>query len=290
MSFAYNVINNVISNVQIEKFKNNRCGSKVDKKKLNKKSNNNASFRKSFVSDTNCSANRNTNSSDPEPNDPNAESYESFSYLGSCEWDKFDNMSLSSSKLGSCSGCPVNSMGIIDGDRDSCKSWCSSVPGCTAFTMKNNKCALRTQAYYTKPTMDEDTYLKKAGSNNEWIEKKNQKIPNDFRNRKKAHQYNYNNLSTQKIEDGYPYYPQPYLKGLSPDFPTFKNSSVKQCKEVCANDPECGGVTFNHRNNDCTLKRNVLNGDYNTQKSKGHTTFVCEKEAPYHNKFPKDWY
>lgn len=222
----------------------------------------------------------------PLPNDPSASDYGAFKYKSNCNWDKFNNMKISESKLNSCESCPVNYMGTITGDAETCQNWCSTTPGCTAFTKKGDKCDLRNQTYYTHPTIQEDTYIKKAGTN-EWVVKKDEKIPNYFRNRHNNNKHIYNNVSTQNVPEGTPYFPQPYLRGLSPDFATFKNSSVESCKQVCANDNECSGFTFNHLNNECTMKRLALNGQYNTSEAMGHTSYVCDGYKQYHPKLPK---
>ncbi|VVU95583.1 hypothetical protein CPAV1605_1335 [seawater metagenome] len=281
------------NNNNIERFSNKKRHLVKQPKKDESKEKVEPTFREAYVAATDCvNSIRESTSNEvgPSPNDPSADQYGPFSYLGACNWDKFKNMKVSSSKLDSCPGCPVNDWGTISDTTNECKAWCASVPGCNAFTQKDNICSFHNQAYYTKPTIQEDTYIKKPGTNDKWIMKKDEKIPNDFMNRHHSYKYKYNNLSTQKIKDGYPYYPQPYLKGISPDFATFKNSTVDQCKSVCASDKQCEGVTFNHLNNECTMKRKVLNGEYNTQKSKGNTTYICESSKPYHNKFPKDWY
>ncbi len=289
-----NASNVIIQKNNIERFSNKKKHLvKKEKKIKNNSSDVEPTFRESYVAAADCVNSikeATSNEIGPSPNDPNASDYGSFNYLGACNWDKYNDMKISSSKLDSCESCPVNDWGTIKDSTNQCKAWCASVPGCNAFSKKGDICSFHNQAFYTKPTIEEDTYIKKPGTNDEWIERKGQKIPNKFMNRHHLYKYSYNNLSTQKIKDGYPYYPQPYLKGISPDFATFKNSSVEECKEVCRDDDKCEGVTFNHWNNECTMKKRAVNGQINTKNSKGTTSYICESNKPYHNKFPKDWY
>ncbi len=241
------------------------------------KNNKKISFRKMFQSEIDCVDNIKDaiNKNIPEPVDSISSTNKPFEFKGSCNWEQNHDLNISSSKLGNCSGCPINDMGSIKASPKECKKWCGSVPGCNAITTENGRCYFRNQAYYTEPSIDEDSYFKSLNDSNKWIVKENRKIPNSTMNKKHQYHYQYNNLAENDTEQ-YPYYPQPYQKGLSPDYATLEKSSVKDCKNECSKNEDCTGFTFNHRNKQCTMKRHVINGEVDNKSSKCRTSYICD--------------
>jgi hypothetical protein len=275
--YKTNVIINRSYRNSIENFKEEKKEKKEKKEKSCNSVNNNVSFRKRYQSELECIDGMKDiiESKIPQPVDSISSTNGEFEFKGSCAWEKNDNMSISTSKLGSCPGCPINYMGSIKASPKECKKWCGSVPGCNAITTEDGRCHFRNQAYYTEPSIDEDSYFKSLENKKKWIVKKNRKIPDSTMYKNNVYNYQYNNLSGSENEQ-YPYYPRPYQMGLSPDFASIKNSCIANCKYECKNNKDCNGFTFNHRNRECTMKKNVINGEYNTKASKGKTSYLCD--------------
>ena len=207
----------------------------------------------------------------PEPNDPLSLIYGEISFSKACDYNIQDNLVISEKTLDKCSSSKNNFCGKIKANLRNCKAWCDSNPDCNAISVNGDECNLRSHGYYTNPSIQIDSYIKDKQNNN-WIVEKNTDIPDNFMDQDKNYRYLYNNLAPyENVTAGCPYYPQEYIIGKSPAFPTYKNCDLNKCRETCAKNSECSGFTFNRMNNNCTHKKNVINGEID----ENYKSYIC---------------